>query len=122
MGSRSEAYLKYLAIEEGEIPEPISRMDYYLHYLAKGGDKEQLPLPSSRVDEYLYQLCMNDGLGEDSSNNGSGPQGTTITDIVLKINWIPPASYSLENVNNTKIREPKGIPITTIEVKQKEGV
>lgn len=42
-----------------ERPNPITRNDFYLEYLAFGGDVNKLPYPVSRSDVYLYKMCLN---------------------------------------------------------------
>lgn len=121
MNSRLETYLHYLTLGEGEIPEPISRMDYYLKFLAVGGDKEQLPPPSSRADEYLYQLCMDRGVGGGAENGSSGLEKIIIENISYKINWQKPPIYAIEGVLNKVLQQPTKEVITTLLVVQKEG-
>lgn len=120
MSSRLETYLHYLTAGEGEVPEPISRMDYYLYYLAKGGDKEQLPPPSSRADEYLYQLCMNGGIGGGEGNGSSGLEKITIENISYKINWPKPPSYAIDGLLNKVLQQSTKEVITAVSVVQKE--
>lgn len=51
----------------GTIDEPITRQELYLSYL-NGNTDIKLPEPITRIDYYLYMLCMNGGGGAISGN------------------------------------------------------
>lgn len=48
------------------LPEPNSKTEHYLNYLAEGGSLDTLPTPKSRTEKYLYEQCVNkkDGISE----------------------------------------------------------
>ncbi len=56
--TRADRYLAYLCgVYDGDLPSPITRKDYYLAALCGTYDGE-LPAPITRVDRYLYQLTQ----------------------------------------------------------------
>ena len=39
--------------------DPITKEEFYLDFLADGGDITKLPEPFSRTEKFLYALCQN---------------------------------------------------------------
>ena len=112
------------------IDEPITRQEMYLSYL-NGNTDIQLPEPITRIDYYLYALCMNEGGGA----GGLGGDGEMNKINSIKVNGdtlpialdksvnieVPTKTSELENNNDFVTREsmekyaqPKGDYLTEI--------
>lgn len=116
VNSKVESYLHYLLLKKGDLPEPKSRIDYYLQFLAKGGNKDELPIPISRMDEYLFELCKQGVIGGGSEDS---LRQHVIHTIAYTVNWQPVIHNKLVSITLTKPSPLSKHVITTI--KRKEG-
>lgn len=81
------------------LPEVIgSRMEHYLNYLARGGKIEDLPNPVSRSDYYLYYLCTRGISSEGDINNDIYEELNTENKTI--IGAINENRDDIDNINN----------------------
>lgn len=79
---------------------PITREDFYMHYLAYGGEIDLLPEPFTKKEEYLYKICLRIN---EMNNEGAGGSSINVIDDLLSESTTDALSANQGRVLNEKI-------------------